>query len=74
MFYSSGYQDYHTVEERRMAPLEHSGDMNDTVDIFLSSEELSQGQVYVIIVSSSSWGTISLYSYYNVVAWLQVYI
>lgn len=31
--------------------LEHSGEMHDTIDIFLSSEELSQGQVYVIIVS-----------------------
>lgn len=40
-------------EERRVAPLEESSDINnDTLDIFLSSEELSQGQVYVIIVSS----------------------
>lgn len=31
--------------------LEHTGEMHDTIDIFLSSEELSQGQVYVIIVS-----------------------
>lgn len=31
--------------------VEHSSEMHDTIDIFLSSEELSQGQVYVIIVS-----------------------
>lgn len=38
------------------AGLQHSGEMHDTVDIFLSSEELSQGQVYVIIVSQPFTG------------------
>lgn len=36
-----------------------SDDMHETIDIFLSSEELSQGQVYVIIVS---WQHLHRYS------------
>lgn len=38
-------------EDEEEKKLQHSGEMHDTIDIYLSSEELAQGQVYVIIVS-----------------------